>query len=104
MARLRPIFLLLALAGAVIPMRHFLAWFAENGVDFGLLVEAWTVNRAAEGMLYDLTISAIALTVAVIAHALERRDWVSLLCVPATYFIGVSCALPLFFWFRARPA
>ncbi len=54
-------------------------------------------------MLYDLTISAVALTVAVLAHAVEKRDWASLVCVPATYLIGVSCALPLFFWFRAKP-
>jgi hypothetical protein len=104
MARLRPLFLLLAAIGAVVPWYHFAAWFAENGLSFGLLVEAWTVNRAAEGMLYDLTIAAIALTVAIVAHAAERRDGWSLVCIPAIYLIGVSCALPLFLWFRARPA
>jgi hypothetical protein len=32
-----------------------------------------------------------------------RRNWVALICIPATYMIGVSCALPLYLFLRSRP-
>lgn len=99
---LRLIYLGLAVVGAVWPMSYFIAWFNENTWSLSAMLDAWVVNLATEGMLYDLTVSAVATTVATLAHAVQKRDWRALVCIPATFGIGVSCGLPLLLWFRAR--
>lgn len=101
MRLVRPLLLLLALLGAIVPMRHFLRWFEQNGWDLGLLIDAWMVNSAAEGMLYDLGIAALALIVGVLGFAWSGASRWSLVCIPITVCIGVGCALPLFLWFLA---
>ncbi len=102
MRRIAPVFLLIAVAGAALPLPYFIAWFTENGWSLPGIVDAWTVNAATEGMLWDLTVSAVAVTVATLAHAVARRDPWALIAIPATFGIGVSCGLPLLLWFIAR--
>ena len=94
-------FAALAVWGAVHPMYYFLAWFRENGFDLGGMVEAWHANAASSGLVWDLTIAAVALTVWVIAESVERRAWFGLLAIPATFAIGVSCGLPLYLFLRS---
>ena len=101
---LRNVYLGLAIVGAVLPMFYFVSWFNEFGWNLGALVEAWNVSDATTGLVYDLTVAAVALTIFVIADGIGRRDWASLICVPATFCIGVSCGLPLYLWFRSRPS
>jgi NADH:ubiquinone oxidoreductase subunit 6 (subunit J) len=103
MTVLRPILLALALVGAVVPMYFFVSWFLDNGFDLAAMGRAWNVNDAASGLVWDLTIAAVALTVWVIHEAVTRRDWLSLAAIPATFCIGVSCGLPLYLWLRSRP-
>ncbi|MGG7645145.1 DUF2834 domain-containing protein [Rhodovulum sp. YNF3179] len=103
MSVLRMIYLALAVVGAVVPMYFFMSWFFENGFDLGAMMRAWNVNDAARGLVWDLTIAAVALTVWIIAESWVRRDWLSLVAIPATFCIGVSCGLPLFLFLRARP-
>ncbi|MFT5000699.1 MAG: hypothetical protein ACI875_001704, partial [Planctomycetota bacterium] len=47
--------------------------------------------------------SALTLNVWILAETYVRKDYWVLLCIPATYLIGVSCALPLFLFLRTRP-
>ncbi|TDK42308.1 DUF2834 domain-containing protein [Antarcticimicrobium luteum] len=103
MSILRMIYLALAIWGTLHPMYHFVTWFGENGIDLAGLVAAWTANAASSGLAWDLTISAIALTVFVIAEVSVRRNWVALVAIPATFCIGVSCGLPLYLFLRSRP-
>lgn len=103
MTPLRMIYLALAIWGAVHPMYYFVQWFMANGVDLGLMVEAWHANAASSGLVWDLTISAVALTVFVVAEVSVRRNWIALLAIPATFCIGVSCGLPLYLFLRSRP-
>ncbi len=100
MSSLRILYLILAILGAVLPMRHFVAWFTQNGWSLSGLIDAWFVNRATEGLVYDLTIAAIALTVWVLAETWVRRNWAALVAIPATFCIGVSCGLPLYLFMR----
>ena len=67
------------------------------------MVAAWNANAASSGLVWDLTIAAIALTVFVIAEVSVRRNWVALWAIPATFCIGVSCGLPLYLFLRSRP-
>ncbi|MCB1311066.1 MAG: DUF2834 domain-containing protein [Sedimentitalea sp.] len=103
MSPLRMIYLALAIWGAVHPMAYFLQWFAANGVDLAGMVDAWHANPATSGLVWDLTIAAIALTVFVIAEVAVRRNWIALVAIPATFLIGVSCGLPLYLFLRTRP-
>lgn len=84
-------------------MVYFLQWFGENGYDLAGMVEAWHANAATSGLVWDLTIAAIALAVWILAEVVRRRMWHGLIAIPATFCIGVSCGLPLYLFLRARP-
>ena len=96
-------YLALAVWGAVHPMYYFIQWFAQNGLDLRGMVEAWHANAAASGLVWDLTIAAIALTVWIVAEVAVRRNWRALIAIPVTFCIGVSCGLPLYLFMRTAP-
>ena len=100
---MRLIYLALAILGAVLPMWHFIAWFNDNGFSLSAMVTAWNVNDATTGLVYDLTISAIALTLFITVETYVRRAYWMLIAIPATWCIGVSCGLPLYLFLRSRP-
>lgn len=103
MTPLRWAYLGLAIWGAVHPMIYFVRWFNTHGWDLGRMIDAWFVNDASSGLVWDLTIAAIALTLWILAETLVRRNYEALLAIPATFCIGVSCGLPLFLFLRSRP-
>lgn len=103
MTPLRMIYLALAIWGTIHPMSWFIAWFNEHGYSLAGMIEAWHVNAATSGLVWDLTIAAMALTVCVIAEAFTRKAWSLLVVIPATFCIGVSCGLPLYLFLRSRP-
>jgi hypothetical protein len=103
MSILRMIYLALAIWGAVHPMYYFVTWFQANGFTIMGMVDAWHVNAASSGLVWDLTIAAITLTVWIIAEVAMRRNWVALIAIPATFCIGVSCGLPLYLFLRTAP-
>lgn len=103
MTPLRLVYLGLAVWGAIHPMAYFLAWFEANGFDLGAMVDAWHVNDATSGLVWDLTIAAVALTIFILSETWVRRNWIALVAVPATFCIGVSCGLPLYLYLRSRP-
>ena len=101
---MRYVFLLLAVWGAIHPMYYFLSHMREAGTGLGGLIDAWYVNASTHGLVWDLTIAAIALTVWIVAETVRRRAWIGLVAIPATFCIGVSCGLPLYLFLRTRPA
>ena len=103
MSPLRMIYLALAIWGAIHPMYYFIQWFQANGYDIMAMVDAWHTNAASSGLVWDLTIAAIALTIWIIAEVATRRNFLALIAIPATFGIGVSCGLPLYLFLRTRP-
>ena len=103
MSPLRLVYLALAIWGAIHPMYYFISWFVQNEWSLLAMVDAWHANLATSGLVWDLTIAAVALTVFVIAETWVRRNWIALLAIPATFGIGVSCGLPLYLFLRSRP-
>ena len=99
---LQAVWLALAVWGAVHPMSYFLQWFGENGFSLSGMVEAWHANAATSGLVWDLTIAAVALILWVLTETIRRRAWLGLLAIPATFCIGVSCGLPLYLYLRGR--
>ena len=82
MSPLRMIFLGLAIWGAIHPMYYFVMWFNANGYDIMAMVDAWHVNPAGSGLVWDLTIAAIALTVWIVSEVSVRRNWLALVAIP----------------------
>ncbi len=103
MSPLRLAFLALAVWGAIHPMWFFLRYMRETGTGLSGLIDAWYVNDSTTGLTWDLTIAAVALTVWVLAEVWQRKAWLGLLAIPATFGIGVSCGLPLYLFLRSRP-
>lgn len=103
MSPLRMFYLALAIWGAIHPMYYFIGWFNENSYSIMAMVDAWHVNAATSGLVWDLTIAATALTVWIVAEVRVRKNWLALIAIPATFCIGVSCGLPLYLFLRTRP-
>ena len=103
MSILRMIYLALAVWGTIHPMSYFIPWFEENGWSLSGMVDAWHANMASSGLVWDLTIAAVALTVWILAEVRVRRNWLALIAIPATFGIGLSCGLPLYLFLRTRP-
>jgi len=102
MSALRLIYLVLAVWGTVQPMRQVLAWFHVNEFDPAALLAAWFAGGPSAGLAWDMLISAIALSVWMIAETWVRRNWWALVALPATWLIGVPCGLPLYLFLRSR--
>ncbi|MBQ2261214.1 MAG: DUF2834 domain-containing protein [Loktanella sp.] len=100
---MRNLWLVLAIWGTVHPMYYFIGWFNANTWDIMAMVDAWHANLATSGLVWDLTVAAVTLTIWAIYEALSRKNYLSLLAVPATFMIGVSCGLPLYLYLRSRP-
>ncbi|MEL6240155.1 MAG: DUF2834 domain-containing protein [Pseudomonadota bacterium] len=98
---MRWIFLALAIWGSIHPMYYFVSWFQENGWSLVGLIDAWYVNDSTHGLVWDLTIAAIALTVWILVETAQNRRWIGLIAIPAIFGIGVSCGLPLFLFLRS---
>lgn len=99
---MRIIYLLLAIWGAIHPMYYFIQWFQAEGWDIMAMVDAWHANAASSGLVWDLTIAAVTLTVWIIAEVSRTKNMLALIAIPATFCIGVSCGLPLYLYLRGR--
>ena len=102
----KTLYLILAIAGGLVPYVFFIQFMQQNGIDVAVFVEALFVNGAAAGFTADLVISSLAFWIA--TFELWRRDagpapW---LFVGLTLLIGLSFALPLYLFVRhfTRPA
>lgn len=101
---MRWIFAALAVWGTIHPMYYFVQWFQENTWDIMAMVDAWHANAASSGLVWDLTVAAVALTIWVIYEAVQTRQWIRLIAIPAAFCIGVSCGLPLYIFIRMYKA
>ncbi|WP_439156072.1 DUF2834 domain-containing protein [Yoonia sp.] len=99
---MRIVYLLLAIWGAIHPMYYFIQWFQAEGWDIMAMVDAWHANAASSGLVWDLTIAAVALTVWIITEVSRTKNMLALIAIPATFCIGVSCGLPLYLYLRGR--
>ena len=100
---MRYVFLALAVVG-LLPWVNFYRWFQAEGWSMQPMIDAWFINEATTGLVWDLTIAAAALTLWIVVETVQRRDWLGLIAIPAIFGIGVSCGLPLYLYLRMRPA
>jgi hypothetical protein len=96
------LYLSLALVGAVLPYSQFLPWFAEHGLNPGLLVTELFSNRIGGFFGLDVLVSAVVLIAFIRSEGGRRKMNMLWLPIAATCLIGVSCGLPLFLYLRER--
>ena len=104
MTPIRWLWLAFAIWGTVHPMYWFITWFVQNEWSIMAMVDAWHANAATSGLVWDLTVAAVTLTLWVLIETVRTRNWRGLLAIPATYCIGVSCGLPLYLFLRPQTA
>ena len=95
---MKNVFLALAILGTVVPYAFFLSYFGEHDVDLFGFVGAVFVNGAAGGFSADLLISSFAFWLFLFFKQAERI-W---LYVLLNLTVGLSLALPLYFYMQAR--
>ena len=94
------IYLLLCVAGTVLPYWQFLPWVASNGLNFRLLFEQLFANRVSAFFATDLLLTAVVMLVFLRGESRRvgmRRSWIA---VAALFAVGVSLAFPLFLYLR----
>ena len=104
MTPLRWLYLALAIWGTIHPMWYFVTWFQAEGWSIMHMVDAWHANAASSGLVWDLTVAAVTLTIWILVETISQRNWRGLIAIPATFCIGVSCGLPLYLLLRSRPS
>jgi len=98
--RLRHVYLLLCVAGLVLPYSQFVPWVREHGLDLPLLVRELFANRISAFFGLDVLVSAVAAWIFVGVEGRRlglRARWLPLLAILT---VGVSLGLPLFLYLR----
>lgn len=99
----RSLYLLLTVAGVVIPYLAFGPWVLQHGLNLRLMLAELLANRI--GTFFGADIAVSALVVIVFAAAEHKRLgkawWMPVLAV---LVFGVSAGLPLLLYFRETQA
>jgi hypothetical protein len=95
--QLKHVYLLLCIAGTVLPFWQFIPWVMEHGLNVPLFA-----NGVAGAFSIDVLVSSVVLWVFVLTDG--RRAAVPHVWVPlvANIIAGVSSGLPLFLYLRTR--
>jgi hypothetical protein len=97
----RSIYLVLAVAGAVVPYVFFLTFAAVEGIDMVAFVGGLFANGAAGGFTADLLISSLVFWLWMFSRPDGPRPWLFILL---NLTIGLSCALPAYLYASAPAA
>lgn len=94
------LYLVLCIAGTVLPYYQFIPFVREHGLDRSLFFQQLFANKVSGFFGMDVIVSSLVLWVFVYsegARAGMRRLWVYVVC---NLLVGVSLALPLFLLMR----
>jgi hypothetical protein len=98
----RTLYLLLCVAGTLLPEWQFIPFLREHGLNLRLLVEQLFANRISAFFGMDVVVSAIVLWVMVFVEGRRARIRHLWAPVAASLTVGVSLGLPLFLYLRER--
>ena len=94
------IYLILCIAGTILPYSQFIPFVREHGLNLNEFFHQLFENRISSFFGLDVIISSLALWVFVVTEGARlsmRNRWVY---VVANLLVGVSLALPLFLFAR----
>ena len=94
------LYLVLATIGTIIPWLFFGSFFALNGLDIPLFLRSLFANGPAAGFSADVLISIVVFWIwaTIDARSKQVRYW--WLIFPAGFTVGLSLAMPLYFYLR----
>jgi len=96
------IYLVAAILGTVLPLSQFLPFLAANGLDMSLFMRQLFQTHVSGFFAMDVLVSSFVLWLFVFSEGRRRgmrNLWIYVVC---NLVVGVSLALPLFLFFRAR--
>jgi len=106
-AKLKTIYLVLAIVGAVIPYAFFIQHFNESGFGIGRFVFNLFAFPVSGGFTVDLLISSFVFWVAIFNRHSKGNGPSPWVFVALNLIIGLSCALPAYLYVnesRQQPA
>ena len=94
------LYLVLTLAGTVLPMTAFVPWLTLHGLDGHLFLRDLLANGISRFFAWDVLLSAISVLAFARTAATRTRLWT----LAGTVLLGVSVGLPLLLYLREREA
>lgn len=101
---MKNIYLILAIAGAIIPWSFILPFFVREGLSMDLFFNYIFANTVSTAVAADLLISAtvfLCFTFFELTRLGLSLRWM-ILYTFVTFGVGLSCSLPLFLYLRER--
>ncbi|MDX1686335.1 MAG: DUF2834 domain-containing protein [Saprospiraceae bacterium] len=98
--KLKSVYLILAIFGAVIPLSYFLSYVVESGFDIYLMVDAMFESGLASYFGWNVVLTFFTLIAFVLTEGMRlgmKNRWIYIVM---GIFIGVSLALPAFLYAR----
>lgn len=99
---IRNFYMAMAVVGTVVPWMLFGSFFALNGPDIPLFLQSLFANGPAGGFSADVLISILVFWEWSWRDAAKHAVGHWWLVLPASCFVGLSLALPLYLYLRER--
>ncbi|MDM7850152.1 DUF2834 domain-containing protein [Pseudochrobactrum kiredjianiae] len=93
-------YLAMAIIGTLVPWLFFGSFFALNGLDIPLFLQSLFANGAAGGFSADVLITIVVFWIWSWRDAAKNNVTHWWLVLPASCFVGLSLALPLYLYLR----
>jgi hypothetical protein len=96
----KTIYLVLCIAGAVLPYWQFVPWVMQNGLSVPIMLRELFAYRISAFFVMDVLVSAVVLIVFIRVESTRlhiRWRWLPVLAVLT---VGVSLGLPMFLYMR----
>ena len=98
--RLRHVYLVLCIAGALLPYSQFVPWLFQHGLNLPLLFDELFANRIGGFFGLDVIVCALVVWVFVLAEGKRLPIHGLWLSIVSTLVVGPSLGLPLFLYMR----
>jgi hypothetical protein len=102
MVKLKTLYLILCIIGAVLPYWQFVPWVSQNGLNASLFLHQLFANRISSFFGMDVLVSAAVLAVFMRRESSRLRIAGRWLPILALLLVGVSLAFPMFLYIRER--
>ena len=100
--KLKTLYLILCVIGAVLPYWQFVPWVSQNGLSMPLFFHQLFANRISSFFGLDVLVSAAVLVVFMRSESSRLRIAGRWLPILALLLVGVSLAFPMFLYMRER--
>ncbi|EGA63728.1 DUF2834 domain-containing protein [Vibrio brasiliensis] len=95
-------YLVVTLAGVLLPYGALVPWLLANGFDVPLLLSEAMVNPISVMAWLDVLVAAVALLAFILVDGARSQVRYRYLAVLGTLTIGVSCGLPLYLYLKEK--